>query len=564
MPPANRRRSSSSRDPDNSSLASREKSYLVARQDPVLLPAGLTPRSSTSLEDVLRAEGVTVERVIGPQSLAVLQSTPVPLQQVFLTQMSDEKAAQFKSDPTMIVEEDAPLHMSPVAPVFDDLDPAAFNPFGTGTTWQVRVVGPDDTPVANAAVFLYGSGAPAQARTDKQGVASVTLFNDTPDGLRGLYVNPQATYWSLWLDRPRLTAGAVNPIRLTPLASTIPDPAENQVHGWGQRIMRLDRLDPAMTGTGVKVAVIDSGAATSHPDLGHVHRGRDLTTTARDDQSWSDDTMGHGSHCTGVIAARNDKVGICGFAPGAEIHALRIFPGGAFSSLLDALDYCIEQQIDVVNMSLGTQTGSNLVAQKITQAKQAGVACIAAAGNSGGPVQFPGSIRDDVLTVAAVGRVGEFPPTSFHAQQATTLVDNGYFAAKFSCFGPEVDVCAPGVAVVSSVPADGFAAWDGTSMAAPHVTGVAALALAHHPDFQAAFRNRDAARVDRLFQIIRQSATPLALGGPERTGAGVPDVLRALGAAPAGQQQPPPAAGGDPIAVQLEELRRDYLDAGLL
>src|SRR4029079_9420893 len=105
--------------------------------------------------------------------------------------------------------------------------------------------------------------------------------------------------------------------------------------------------------------------------------------------------------------------GIRGFAPDAEIHALKIFPGGRFSSLLDALDYCIEHDIDVVNMSLGSGEASQLVLQKLSQLKQAGVACIVAAGNSGDNVQFPGS-SPDVLTVAAMGRMGEFPESSYH------------------------------------------------------------------------------------------------------------------------------------------------------
>ncbi|MDI6098920.1 S8 family serine peptidase [Actinoplanes sp. NEAU-A12] len=563
MPPSARRRQPSPPDPDSSSFNPRERHYLVARRDPVLLPAGETPLSGDALEEMLRSEdGVVVERTMGPQSLAVLLDTPASLQQVILARMSDEKAAELAANRQILVEEDAPLQLSPVAPPVEDINPAALNPFGAGTTWRIRVTGPDDAPVANAAVFLYGSGVPAQGRTDDDGNTEVTLFNDSPDTLRALYVNPQSRFWSLWLDRPRLISGDVNQVKLVPLASMIPNLSDNQIFGWGQRIMRLDRLDPSTTAANIKVAVIDSGAATSHRDLGHIRRGQDLTVLPPDDATWANDTLGHGSHCSGIIAARDAKSGIRGFAPQAQIHELRIFPGGRFSSLLDALDYCIEQQIDVVNMSLGTQTASELVAQKIRQAKQFGVACIAAAGNSAGPVQFPGSIRDDVLTVSAVGRVGEFPPNSFHAQQNAGPVDNGYFFAKFSCFGPEVDVCAPGVAVLSSVPADGYAAWDGTSMAAPHVAGLAALTLANHPDFTDGFKGHDAARVDRLFQIIKQSATQLNLGGPERTGAGVPDVLRALGTAAAA-----PATGGagaDIITAQLEELRRAYADAGLL
>jgi subtilisin family serine protease len=164
------------------------------------------------------------------------------------------------------------------------------------------------------------------------------------------------------------------------------------------------------------------------------------------------------------------------------------------------------------------------------RAKQMGLACIIAAGNSSGPVQFPAS-TPHCLAVAAMGKWGEFPDESFHSQQALEGFQSrdGYFPAKFSCFGPEIDVCAPGVAIVSSLPADGFGAWDGTSMATPHVTGLAALVLAHHPDFKGAFQNRDARRVERLFQILKETATPLQFGDPNRSGAGLPNAMRALG-----------------------------------
>jgi hypothetical protein len=95
-----------------------------------------------------------------------------------------------------------------------------------------------------------------------------------------------------------------------------------------------------------------------------------------------------------------------------------------------------------------------------------------------------------------------------------------------------VAVCAPGVAITSSVPANNYAVWDGTSMAAPHITGLAALVLAHHPDFQGAYAARGAARVERLFQIIKASARSINFGEPGRTGFGLPDVMVAVGLQP--------------------------------
>jgi subtilisin len=133
-----------------------------------------------------------------------------------------------------------------------------------------------------------------------------------------------------------------------------------------------------------------------------------------------------------------------------------------------------------------------------------------------------------VLAVSAIGHVAEFPPDSYHAQMVQSPAPDGFFSPNFTCFGPEIAVCAPGVAIVSSVPPNNFAAWDGTSMATPHVTGLAALVLAHHPDFTGAFRAKNPLRVQRLFQIIKASARPINVGDPRRTGFGLPDAPTAL------------------------------------
>ena len=96
--------------------------------------------------------------------------------------------------------------------------------------------------------------------------------------------------------------------------------------------------------------------------------------------------------------------------------------------------------------------------------------------------------------------------------------------ARSSCFGPQVNVCAPGVAIISSVPGGGYAAWDGTSMAAPHITGLTAL-VAAQPRFSALPRN--AAKVDLLFQTVLGSATSVGLDSVH-AGVGLPSVSLAL------------------------------------
>jgi subtilisin len=206
-----------------------------------------------------------------------------------------------------------------------------------------------------------------------------------------------------------------------------------------------------------------------------------------------------------------------------------VFPGGRVRDLLLALDECILRELDVVNIGVGSDRPSELVALKLHELRQRGVTCIAAAGNSGGAVGFP-AMLSSVMAIGAVGKLREFPADSCHALSVVPQLigRDGVFAARFSCGGPQIAVSAPGVAIVSAVPG-GYAAADGTSAAAAHVSGVAALVLAHHPLFnEAALRTKSEQRVQILTELLRASAVP-HFADPQREGAGVPDLQRVPG-----------------------------------
>jgi subtilisin len=494
-------------------VGSRRERYLVA-------PLGAPPEADRFLARLGEDTATTVHRVVTTApSFAVVE-------------MDADRAAMLTASGAAHVEPDLPLrYAGPMS------DPSVLPP-GEVARVSFLVTGSDGRPLADAEVYLMNETFLLRGVTGQDGTVTI----DTPAGvlhaLDGVHVKPRQDYWAVWLGRPALTADAPNLVTCPSFAETFPGFPQRPLDGWARRAMRFDALPPTFRGDGVRIAIVDSGASVDHPDLaGRVVGERDR---------W-EDPVGHGTHVAGIIGGADDGHGIVGVVPEAVLHSCRIMPDGRFSDLIEAIDHCIAERIDVINISLGNAQASPLVARKIEEARQAGVACVAAAGSSGGPVMFPASMPS-VLAVAAIGRLGDYPPESYHATRVygVPTVD-GYFSASFTCHGPEVDVCAPGVAIVSSVPVSGYAAWDGTSFAAPYVTGLAALLLAHHPDFRGRFGARDSARVDRLFELIRSSCRPLALGDPTRSGAGLPDAVAALGLVPPVTTSPP----AHPILAEL-------------
>jgi subtilisin len=217
-------------------------------------------------------------------------------------------------------------------------------------------------------------------------------------------------------------------------------------------------------GTGIKVAVIDSGIDYTHPDLAANYAGG--YDFVNDDADPMDDA-GHGTHVAGTIAAVDDGVGVVGVAPGARLFALKVLNAsgsGTFADVIAALDWAAKNGIQVTNNSYGSSIDpGTTVRNAFDTAQAAGIVNICSAGNEGNP---PG--RGD-----SVGY-----PAKYASCIAVAATDASDKRARFSSTGPDVALSAPGVSIVSTVPGGGYASWSGTSMASPHVAGAAALVIA--------------------------------------------------------------------------------------
>jgi subtilisin len=519
-------------------LGSRPNRYMIA-------PTAAGINEAAMIERLQSLGGIDVVRT--------LAATHAACPPVVVARMTEEKAVQLRQSAAgkLIVEPDQPLIAASAAASSVRRPSVVTTASGRGFATTIQVFGANDEPVEQAEVQLIGQQWTAQGLTGSDGKVVLNLYGEMPDGVRDILVRPRSEYWGLWKRHPNIQTDSVNIVALQALP-------EVKRFGWGAQAMHLDRLPAECRGGGVKIGLIDSGVATSHAQLSAIAHG--FEADGDDAESWSEDPTGHGTACAGVIFATDAGESVGGYAPDAEMHVCKL-PGEAYCiDLVAALDHCIQAGVDLACIGFGCRRGSTIVEQRIVAAKRAGIAVVAAAGSNGESVLFPACSRH-VLAVAAVGQAGTFPDETPHAARAAATgravaeARAGLFVPAFSCRGQEVDLAAPGVAVMSCQSPDGYVAGDGTSLAAAHVAALAALVLAHGADFQREFALRDARRVERLFQILK--ATAQAIGDPTESGAGVPDALRALGL------RPPAEAYAPPLAAGLRDMHHALCFAGL-
>jgi len=254
---------------------------------------------------------------------------------------------------------------------------------------------------------------------------------------------------------------------------------------------------------GTVVAAVDTGVDVEHPDLSNVlwvnlgevpdngidddgngkvddihgwhffHQEDGSGYEPRDDAVIEDDN-GHGTHVSGIMAAEtNNGIGITGVSWGARVMTVKVLDAqgeGLYSDVARGIIYAVDNGAQIINLSLGGEEPSQTLQNAVDYASQHGALMVAASGNDGGSVLYPAAL-EEVMAIAATNSDDEWRDWSNH--------------------GPEIDIAAPGISIFSTEPwGDGYSYRGGTSMAAAHVSGAAALLWSWRPDYSSTLIQR--------------------------------------------------------------------------
>lgn len=229
------------------------------------------------------------------------------------------------------------------------------------------------------------------------------------------------------------------------------------------------------TGKGVRVAVLDTGIDTEHPDLKVA--GGVCTAAVCASKVPYDDNFGHGTHVAGIIAAQQNNKGIIGLAPNVQLYAIKSLNNkgnGSSAQITKGVEWAIQNKIDILNLSLSISEHDRPLELMLKKAYDNGMVIVSAAGNEGGTGQM------DTMTY----------PGKYASVIAVGAVNNSLTRDENSSIGPTLELAAPGLDIYSTYPkelddwdyvVDGYRQLSGTSMAAPHVSGVLALYKEQHP-----------------------------------------------------------------------------------
>ncbi|MDA8213122.1 MAG: S8 family peptidase [Clostridia bacterium] len=303
------------------------------------------------------------------------------------------------------------------------------------------------------------------------------------------------------LDDPKIT--------LIPPSSKLYSSAKSRVtQNWGIKKIQADEAWKITKGAGVKVAFLDTGVSLNHPDLrGGIKGGINILNP----KSPPTDDNGHGTHVAGIIGARLNGFGVTGVAPESHLYAVKAFDSNGeanLSDIVEGMQWCLDQEIKLVNLSFGIRKDHRLLHSMVKKAASAGLLMVCAAGN-----EAKEGLEDSVLYPA------RYPETI--AVSALTPDDD---IADFSSRGPEVDYIAPGTDILSTAPKGRYDTKSGTSFAAPHVAGLLALLLGYGNTSYA----KCAVEHSALRNVLTNTAQKLPLLTRDQQGHGLVNAVKAV------------------------------------
>lgn len=336
-------------------------------------------------------------------------------------------------------------------------------------------------------------------------------------------------------------------LTLPPVARTRELPAavrEDSTASWG--ITATGALSVwgayAARGAGVTVGVLDTGVDPSHPDLeGKVAKWAEFDAEGKPvADSEPHDSDEHGTHVCGTVAGGNASGQWIGMAPDAKLAVGLVLKGGSGTAMqvLAGIQWAVEQKVDVLSMSLSAAVfdheAPNVFSAAFLTALRAGIPVVAAIGNKG--AQTGASTGSDFFSLAVGATDHRDVPAGFSGGLTQVVNESPLIKPEFlPLIYTKPDLSAPGVDVVSSVPDSAWEAFNGTSMATPHVAGAIALLLSAVPSI------RELSGIERaafIQEMINGSVDELGEAGKDsRYGFGRLNILRAIALAKRAQQQ---------------------------
>lgn len=215
-------------------------------------------------------------------------------------------------------------------------------------------------------------------------------------------------------------------------------------------------------GKGITVAILDTGIDTKHVCLkDRIIGGKNFTNEGKEDDVT--DWNGHGTHVAGIIAGNRAENGITGVAPECNLLIIKVLNrtgNGSFDNIIKGIEYAIECDVDIINLSLGGKTNHDYLHEVIQRAVNKGICICCASGNGG-----DGNADTDEFNF----------PGSYHEVIEVGAIDRDNTIAKFSNTNPEIDIVSFGVNIMSTFKGNRYATTSGTSQATPHVSGALAL-----------------------------------------------------------------------------------------